>query len=148
MNEQLNSSWLLSIVEDIYDAAFDPTLWNPTLTRLVDTDTLRAMSWADFAPNTTDAATLRAIEDDVAAFFALHTMGELYAIACETNLMLAPINSPAEILAEIADLQMPSRLEPPQIPPTVEIAGHAGVYRRESVEMSWPSKTTFPSVSG
>jgi crotonobetainyl-CoA:carnitine CoA-transferase CaiB-like acyl-CoA transferase len=70
-----------------------------TLTRLVDTDTLRAMDWAAFAPNTADADTLRAIEADVAAFFARHTMRELYAIACETNLMLAPINSPAEILA-------------------------------------------------
>jgi crotonobetainyl-CoA:carnitine CoA-transferase CaiB-like acyl-CoA transferase len=70
-----------------------------TLTRLVDTDTLRAMDWSTFAPNTADDATLRAIETDVAAFFARHTMRELYAIACETNLMLAPINSPAEILA-------------------------------------------------
>ena len=70
-----------------------------TLTRLVDTDTLRAMDWATFSPNTADDDTLRAIETDVAAFFARHTMRELYAIACETNLMLAPINSPAEILA-------------------------------------------------
>ena len=70
-----------------------------TLTRLVDTDTLRAMNWAEFSPNTADDQTLRAIETDVAAFFARHTMRELYAIACETNLMLAPINSPAEILA-------------------------------------------------
>jgi crotonobetainyl-CoA:carnitine CoA-transferase CaiB-like acyl-CoA transferase len=70
-----------------------------TLTRLVDTDALRAMDWADFSPNTADDATLRAIEADVAEFFARHTMRELYAIACETNLMLAPINSPAEILA-------------------------------------------------
>src|SRR6478672_9920523 len=70
-----------------------------TLTRLVDTDTLRAMNWAEFSPNTADDQTLRAIETDVAAFFARHTMSELYAIACETNLMLAPINSPAEILA-------------------------------------------------
>ncbi len=70
-----------------------------TLTRLVDTDTMRAMDWSTFAPNTADADTLHAVETDVAAFFARHTMRELYAIACETNLMLAPINSPAEILA-------------------------------------------------
>jgi crotonobetainyl-CoA:carnitine CoA-transferase CaiB-like acyl-CoA transferase len=69
-----------------------------TLTRLVDTDALRAMDWSTFSPNTADDETLRAIETDVAAFFARHTMSELYAIACETNLMLAPINSPAEIL--------------------------------------------------
>jgi len=70
-----------------------------TLTRLVDTDALRAMDWSKFSPNTAEDDTLRAIETDVAAFFARHTMSELYAIACETNLMLAPINSPAEILA-------------------------------------------------
>ncbi len=70
-----------------------------TLTRLVDTDTLRGVDWSTFAPNTADDETLRAIEADVAAFFARHTMSELYDIACETNLMLAPINSPQEILA-------------------------------------------------
>ncbi|MGZ4713944.1 MAG: CoA transferase [Acidimicrobiia bacterium] len=70
-----------------------------TLTRLVDTDTLRSMDWSTFSPNRADADTLRAIEADVAEYFARHTMNELYAIACETNLMLAPINGPAEILA-------------------------------------------------
>ena len=57
------------------------------------------MDWTTFSPNTADDETLRAIEVDVAAFFAGHTMQELYDIACETNLMLAPINSPREILA-------------------------------------------------
>jgi crotonobetainyl-CoA:carnitine CoA-transferase CaiB-like acyl-CoA transferase len=70
-----------------------------TLTRLVDTPALQAMDWTTFSPNTTDDETLRAIEVDVAAFFAGHTMQELYDFACETNLMLAPINSPREILA-------------------------------------------------
>jgi crotonobetainyl-CoA:carnitine CoA-transferase CaiB-like acyl-CoA transferase len=70
-----------------------------TLTRLVDTPTMRDMDWATFSPNTADDETLRAIERDVAEFFARHTMSELYDIACETNLMLAPINSPKEILA-------------------------------------------------
>lgn len=70
-----------------------------TLTRLVGTDTLRSIDWSSYSPNTADDATLRAIEADVAAFFARHTMTELYDLACETNLMLAPINSPREILA-------------------------------------------------
>ncbi len=70
-----------------------------TLTRLVDTPALQSMDWSTFSPNTTDDETLRAIEVDVAAFFARHTMSELYDYACETNLMLAPINSPREILA-------------------------------------------------
>ena len=70
-----------------------------TLTGLVDTDALRAVDWSTFSPNTASHDTLRAVEADVAAYFAQHTMSELYDIACETNLMLAPINSPAEILA-------------------------------------------------
>ena len=70
-----------------------------TLTRLVDTETLRAMDWEHFSPNTTDTDTLAAVEQDVAEFFSRHTMAELYDIACETNVMLAPINSPKEILA-------------------------------------------------
>jgi benzylsuccinate CoA-transferase BbsF subunit len=65
----------------------------------VDTPALQAMDWSTFSPNTADDETLRAIETDVAAYFARHTMQELYDIACETNLMLAPINSPREILA-------------------------------------------------
>ena len=69
------------------------------LTRLVDTPALRAMDWSAYSPNTADDATLRAIEVDVAAYFARHTMQELYDIACETNLMLAPTNSPREVLA-------------------------------------------------
>ena len=77
--------------------AREPSL--ETLTRLVGTHTMRAVDWSAFSPNTADDATLRAIERDVAAYFAQHTMSELYDIACETNLMLAPINSPAEILA-------------------------------------------------
>ena len=43
--------------------------------------------------------TLRAIEQPIAEYFAAHTMQELYDIACETNLMLAPANSPREIYA-------------------------------------------------
>ena len=70
-----------------------------TLTGLVDTEMVRSVDWETFSPNTTDDETLAAIERDVAEYFARHTMAELYDIACETNLMLAPINSPKEILA-------------------------------------------------
>ena len=45
-----------------------------TLTRLVDTPALQAMDWSTFSPNTADDETLRAIEVDVAAYFARHTM--------------------------------------------------------------------------
>jgi crotonobetainyl-CoA:carnitine CoA-transferase CaiB-like acyl-CoA transferase len=74
----------------------------PTLTRiteLVDTPALRKMDWESYSPHTADEDDLRAIEADIAAYFATKTMQELYDLACETNLMLAPINSPREILA-------------------------------------------------
>lgn len=74
-----------------------PTL--TAITELVDTPTLRAMDWSEYSPNTTDEETLRAIEADLEVFFAGRTMQELYDLACESNLMLAPINSPREILA-------------------------------------------------
>jgi benzylsuccinate CoA-transferase BbsF subunit len=69
------------------------------ITELVDTPTLRAMDWTTYSPNTADDATLRAIESDLTAYFARCTMQELYDVACETNLMLAPTNSPREIHA-------------------------------------------------
>jgi benzylsuccinate CoA-transferase BbsF subunit len=55
--------------------------------------------WSDFSPNTASDETLKEIEEAVGTYFAQHTMQELYDIACETNLMLAPINSPREIYA-------------------------------------------------
>jgi crotonobetainyl-CoA:carnitine CoA-transferase CaiB-like acyl-CoA transferase len=75
-----------------------------TLTRLVDADDLATAAlterdWAEFSPATTTDEDLRAIEEPVGAYFARHTMRELYEIACETNLMLAPANSPREVYA-------------------------------------------------
>jgi crotonobetainyl-CoA:carnitine CoA-transferase CaiB-like acyl-CoA transferase len=58
---------------------------------------LPARDWSDFSPNTASDEELKEIEDAVGTYFAAHTMQELYDIACETNLMLAPINSPREI---------------------------------------------------
>ena len=60
-------------------------------TRCVDRD------WNDFNQNTATDEDLAAIEAAVAEYFARHTMQELYDIAVETNLMLAPANSPREI---------------------------------------------------
>src|SRR5262249_50837974 len=55
--------------------------------------------WTEFNKNTATDEELREIEGPIAAYFAAHTMQELYDIACETNLMLAPANSPREIYA-------------------------------------------------
>ena len=65
----------------------------------VDASALEAQDWSTWSPNTADEAVLRAIEAPIAEYFAGRTMRDLYEIACDTNLMLAPANSPPEILA-------------------------------------------------
>jgi crotonobetainyl-CoA:carnitine CoA-transferase CaiB-like acyl-CoA transferase len=72
------------------------------LTKLVAGDGVPAAAltdrdWNDFNQNTATDEDLAAIESAVAQYFARHTMQELYDIAVETNLMLAPANSPREI---------------------------------------------------
>ncbi len=53
--------------------------------------------WATWSQNTAPDDELAAMEHAIGAYFALHTMQELYDIACDTNLMLAPANSPREV---------------------------------------------------
>ena len=60
-----------------------------------------ARDWTTFNPSSLDPATLRDIEAPLAAYFARHTMTELYALAVATNLMLAPANSAVEILGNV-----------------------------------------------
>jgi crotonobetainyl-CoA:carnitine CoA-transferase CaiB-like acyl-CoA transferase len=60
-------------------------------------DALVNRDWSTFNQNTASNEELAAIEQAVAAYFAGHTMQELYDIAVESNLMLAPANSPREI---------------------------------------------------
>jgi len=60
-------------------------------------DALVNRDWSTFNQNTASNEELAAIENAVAAYFAGHTMQDLYDVAVETNLMLAPANSPREI---------------------------------------------------
>lgn len=70
-----------------------------TLSAQVGHPALTERDWSTFNPATEPDEALAAIEEAVGSWFATKTMTELYAIACDTNLMLAPINSPREILA-------------------------------------------------
>jgi crotonobetainyl-CoA:carnitine CoA-transferase CaiB-like acyl-CoA transferase len=75
-----------------------------TLVHLVDeaglaTESLRTTDWATFDQNRASDAELEAIAGPIGAYFATRTMGELYAMACATNVMLAPANGPADIFA-------------------------------------------------
>ena len=55
--------------------------------------------WRNFNAQALDDEELRAIEQPLADYFSRHTMAELYKLAVTSNLMLAPANSAAEILA-------------------------------------------------
>ncbi len=75
-----------------------------TLTKLVvddgiPADALTSRDWATYNQNTATDEELSGISTAVAEYFSRHTMQELYDIACDTNLMLAPANSPKEIYA-------------------------------------------------
>jgi len=75
-----------------------------TLTKLVaadgiPADALTSQNWTTYNQNTATDVELEGIATAVAEYFSRHTMQELYYIACETNLMLAPANSPREIYA-------------------------------------------------
>jgi crotonobetainyl-CoA:carnitine CoA-transferase CaiB-like acyl-CoA transferase len=65
----------------------------------IDASALLAQDWSTWSPNHVPGEVLRAVEAPIGSYFARHTMQELYDLACETNLMLAPANSPREILA-------------------------------------------------
>jgi len=65
----------------------------------IDASALHAQDWNTWSPDHQPNDVLRAVEAPIGEYFARHTMQELYDLACETNLMLAPANSPREILA-------------------------------------------------
>jgi crotonobetainyl-CoA:carnitine CoA-transferase CaiB-like acyl-CoA transferase len=73
-----------------------------TITRLVAESGIEApglteRDWSTYSHVTVSDEELAAIEEPVARYFATKTMEELYAIACETNLMLAPANTAPQI---------------------------------------------------
>ena len=74
-----------------------------TITRLVDEDglatpALTERDWTSYNHNAVSTEELDAIAAPIAAYFLRHPMAELYEIACATNLMLAPANSPRQLV--------------------------------------------------
>ena len=70
-----------------------------TLSGLVGHPVLTERDWTTWDPSAVPDDVLDDIEKVVGGWFAEHTASELYEIACETNLMLAPVNSPRELYA-------------------------------------------------
>jgi len=74
-----------------------------TITRLVDEDglatpALTERDWTTYDHTAASREELDAIGAPIAAYFLRHPMAELYEIACATNLMLAPANSPRQLV--------------------------------------------------
>ncbi len=74
-----------------------------TITRLVDEDglatpALTERDWTTYDHNKASSEELEAIAAPIAAYFARHSMTELYETAVETNLMLAPANAPKQLI--------------------------------------------------
>lgn len=74
------------------------------ITRLVseagiDAPALVGRDWDAYDPNALSDEELRSVEAPIAAYFSTRTMADLYELACTTNLMLAPANSPRELYA-------------------------------------------------
>jgi crotonobetainyl-CoA:carnitine CoA-transferase CaiB-like acyl-CoA transferase len=74
-----------------------------TITRLVEEDgvstpALSDRDWTTYDHTKMSPEQLEEISAPIAAYFERHNMAELYEIACETNLMLAPANSPRELI--------------------------------------------------
>jgi crotonobetainyl-CoA:carnitine CoA-transferase CaiB-like acyl-CoA transferase len=75
-----------------------------TITRLVDeaglaTPALTERDWTTYDHKVLSADELDAIAAPIAAYFAARSMAELYEVAVATNLMLAPANSPSQLVA-------------------------------------------------
>jgi crotonobetainyl-CoA:carnitine CoA-transferase CaiB-like acyl-CoA transferase len=62
-------------------------------------DALTDRDWSTYNPADLDEAELERIAAPIAEYFGTRTMRDLYAIAVDTGLMLAPANSPRELLA-------------------------------------------------
>lgn len=72
------------------------------ITRLVEeagiaAPALTGRDWTTYSHVTVSDDELAAIEKPIAEYFSTKTMEELYEIACETNLMLAPANTAPQI---------------------------------------------------
>ncbi|MEE2664910.1 MAG: CoA transferase [Myxococcota bacterium] len=69
--------------------------------------------WAKFNPNDTSDEEMAALEEPLVELFARYEMGALFEIACESNLMLASVNTPREVYAsaQLAEREMFASLD-------------------------------------
>ena len=88
-----------------------PTYWK--MTKILEEEGLSTPAWSDrdwdkFNQNELTEQNIREIEAPLVAYFARHTMSDLYEMAAADNIMLATANSPREMYAssQLADRSM------------------------------------------
>jgi crotonobetainyl-CoA:carnitine CoA-transferase CaiB-like acyl-CoA transferase len=72
-----------------------------TMSRLVGDSLLTERDWTTYNHNALSPDELSALEAVFGAWFAQRTMTELYELAVEHNILLAPANSPRELYASV-----------------------------------------------
>jgi crotonobetainyl-CoA:carnitine CoA-transferase CaiB-like acyl-CoA transferase len=70
-----------------------------TISRLIDDPVLTERDWTAWDVLKAPDQDVDDVQRVVGEWFARHSTAELYEYACETNLMLAPVNSPRELYA-------------------------------------------------
>jgi crotonobetainyl-CoA:carnitine CoA-transferase CaiB-like acyl-CoA transferase len=70
-----------------------------TISRLIDDPVLTERDWTTWDVLSASDEDVDAVQKVVGEWFARHSTAELYEYACDTNLMLAPVNSPRELYA-------------------------------------------------
>jgi crotonobetainyl-CoA:carnitine CoA-transferase CaiB-like acyl-CoA transferase len=88
-------------------------------------DSLKRRDWATYNHNLITQPEVDEIEGALGAFFKTKTMSELFAAACERNLMLAPANTAREIVAsrQLAAREFFVDLEHPHLGTTIKFPG-------------------------
>jgi crotonobetainyl-CoA:carnitine CoA-transferase CaiB-like acyl-CoA transferase len=88
-------------------------------------DSLKRRDWATYNHNLITQPEVDEIEGALGAFFKTKTMSELFAAACERNLMLAPANTAREIVGsrQLAAREFFVDLEHPHLGETIKFPG-------------------------
>jgi crotonobetainyl-CoA:carnitine CoA-transferase CaiB-like acyl-CoA transferase len=86
-----------------------------TIARLIDDPVLTERDWTTWDVLSASDEEVDDVQRVVGEWFARHSTAELYEYACETNLMLAPVNSPRELYAS-AQLAAREFFDPAGVP--------------------------------
>jgi benzylsuccinate CoA-transferase BbsE subunit len=94
-------------------------------------DWLIEFDWAEYSPMTAKEEELVELEQVFAAFFRTRSMAQLYEVALERRILLAPCNDAREILKQkqLRDRELFVTLEYPELGASIE---HPGFFARSS----------------